>query len=333
MRFLNIFILCSMLLVQQLKAQTQLLTIYRTDGTMTKFPFDSKPVITFGDNYLILKTNTTEVSYPINNIRKYTLNEIKQDLNSKEIIINDDELLFYENLSDIDNCNIKYIRTFNDTHWQPLYVPFELTSFQLQEDFEVAVINNFHQYDDDKDGVFDRTELEIRQIKDEETLLPNYPYLIKAKEIGVKTICQENATLYSTEICSIDCSSVEIKYSFTGVYSKIENLRALGYYFLDGGVLNRPQSSSNYLSPFRWYMQMTPRGSQLKDDPIIVNSAQIRIREIQDDITENKHIKVNDIAIPTRTYSVNGQKVITPHKSGVYIMHMSDGSIKKVFVK
>lgn len=330
----KILIIYSFLSVIRLNAQTHMLTIYRKDGTVTKFPFSSKPVMNFNDYYLTLRTNIEEVAYPINNIRKYTINETEQELNPKDIIIHDDELLHYENSSSIKNCNITYLRTFKDTEWQSLYVPFELTSSQLQNDFELAVINNFHQYDDNNDGKYDRTVLEIKAIKEEKTLLPNYPYLIKAKETGLKTIYNSNTTLYSTDICSIDCSSVEIKYSFIGSYSKIEDLRALGYFYLDGGVLNKAFSSSDYLSPFRWYMQMTSRGSQFKDNPIIVNSARIYIKEIQDDsFTEIKDFKNNVGLSSVTTYSVNGQKINNPNIPGVYIMHMTDGCIKKIFVK
>ena len=73
----------------------------------------------------------------------------------------------YINETDVKNCDITYIRTFDDTEWQSLYVPFEIEAVNYSEDFEFALINNFHQYDDNNDGIFDRIELEIKQHKTE----------------------------------------------------------------------------------------------------------------------------------------------------------------------
>lgn len=56
-----------------------------------------------------------------------------------------------------------------------------------------------HQFDDDEDGVVDRTVLESVKLKEGSSTEPNTPYMIKAKEIGEKTITLTDATLYATE--------------------------------------------------------------------------------------------------------------------------------------
>lgn len=313
-------------------AQSRLFTIHKKDGTTVNYLFRDKPVVTFSGDDLLLTTSEVVVTYPIMEIYKYTINEINTDFNSKDIIINEDILISYENASNIENCNITYIRTFNDTEWQSLYIPFELDILQIQSDFEIAIISNFHQYDDNNDGIFDRTVLEIRRVTNNERLLPNYPYLIKAKTPGLKTIKVYNTTLYSTEQASIDCSSVEIRYTFTGTYNYIEDLRSFGYYYLSDGTLNRPTSSLCSLQPFRWYMMMNSRGSQFKENPIIINSKKIDLKIIGEETNDIIGTKPNDV-IPVATYSIDGlRKPITSSK-GVYIMHMNDGSSKKILIK
>lgn len=334
MKKIRLILFASLFCAMKAYSQSKLFTIYLKDMTKVSYSFCTNPVITFDAEYMILTTSEMVVNYPLRNIRKYTINEIDEEPNFRNITINNDEIESYENESDIDSCNITYIRTFHDTEWQSLYVPFELNISDLQTEVEIAIINNFHQYDDNDDGIFDRTILEIRRVTNEETLLPNYPYFIKAKTTGTKTFEIKNTTLFATEQFSVNCSSVEIEYIFTGTYTKLYNFRTLGYYYLANGTLNRPVSSSETLPPFRWYMTMKQRGSQFKEEPIIVNSSKIKIRVIGDD--GNANDISNPIAnriIPFSVYSVNGIKTLQPQKSGVYIMRMNDGSAKKIFIK
>ena len=69
-------------------------------------------------------------------------------------------------------------------------------------DFEVARLNDVHQFDDDEDGVVDRTVLEMIKLKEGSSTEPNTPYMIKAKEVGetteVKLVeADNNSSIYS----------------------------------------------------------------------------------------------------------------------------------------
>lgn len=206
------------------QAQSEVLTLYKKDGTTVQYSFfDNPKILQQGDN-LIMKTENIEVLYPFNDISKYTLNESKEEVDLYDIIIDNDKLQEYTNETSIEECDITYTRTFNDTHWQSFYVPFEVEPQELVDDFEFALINNFHQYDDDGDGLFDRVELEIKRCDLAKTLQANYPYLVRSKSIGTKEIKVLSSTLYATEEYSIDCSSVEFLYTFTGSYQSITNL-------------------------------------------------------------------------------------------------------------
>ena len=61
----------------------------------------------------------------------------------------------------MENKDITYTRTFNNTSWQSLYIPFSMTYDDWKDDFEVAFINSVRQYDNDEDGVVDETIMDV----------------------------------------------------------------------------------------------------------------------------------------------------------------------------
>lgn len=329
---MSLFLITAIFFCCQVSAQTNLLTLYKTDGTTASYPFAQHPTLVYRNDSIIVRSPEMEISYPASNIRKYTLNETMDIVDPNEVVINNDIIDSYSNGEDISNCNICYIRTFTDTQWSSLYVPFDIPVSVIDEDFDIAVINNFHQYDDDKDGIFDRTELEIRRSSSSDVLQANYPYLIRAKEVGTRTISILSSTLYATDLYPIDCSSIELKYTFTGTYDRITNLRSSGYYFLENGSLNKTYSTAKTLDPFRWYMTITPRSSQYKDSPIILKSKPITVRLIEEYNTAINDPHLLKETTSSTSYSIHGYKT-KPTGTGVYIIRISDGGVKKVFIK
>lgn len=159
---------------------------------------------------------------------------------------------------------LTYTRNFKNTNWQPLYVPFSMTYGDwASQGLEVARLNGFYEYDDDKNGTIDRSALEVLMVTENDgALKPNHPYMVRASEVGEKTIALENVTLSATEENSIDCSTVETKYIFTGTYSQITRaeLNEMDAFVMSGGAL---RSSTSALNPMRWYMVRESRGGQL----------------------------------------------------------------------
>ena len=314
-------------------AQSEVLTLYKKDGTKVQYSFIDKPVIHHQGENLVVKTDAIEVVYPFGDVVKYTINESKEEVNLKKIVIDNDNLTEYINETDIEDCDITYIRTFVDTLWQSLYVPFEIEPAKFIDDFEFALINNFHQYDDNNDGVYDRIELEIKRSDLSKTLQANYPYLIRAKECGTKSMEIGESCLYATEDFSIDCSSIEFLYTFTGGYKTITDLRKKGCYYLNGGYLTKAYRLSQELEPFRWTMSISARNSQYKDNPIIVGSQKIKVRIYGENDTTDVQEVENTSTTPVEIYDLNGVRHTGTGKSGVYIMKMKDGSYKKVLIK
>jgi len=160
---------------------------------------------------------------------------------------------------------VTYTRHFNDTQWQALYVPFEIpVTEEFLAGFEVADLNNVHQYDRDNDGVTDETVIEAFKLTSG-TLEANYPYLIRAKEAGEKSITVTDAALYATEENSIDCSSVRDKFTFTGTYSSLSSAelpQGEGYYTLIEGEW-KPVTEAVSLGAFRFYLKVDSRSGAL----------------------------------------------------------------------
>jgi len=321
-------------------AQNTMLSIHRKDGKKIQYSFLDYPQIMFDKEYIMVKTKNIETQYPLDLIEKYTINESEDPLSLKDILIDNDTINSFYNATDIQNCNITYRRTFQNTEWQALYVPFNISFAQIQEEFEIAVINNFHQYDDDNNGKFDRTELEIKRVTENRTLMANYPYLIKAKTEGTKSIYLPETVLQATEDYSIDCSSVEWKYTFTGTCNRLDNLRSNGFYVLENGYLSKAHSSSQYLEPFRWYLTITSRGNQYLEDPISLSANTIRIVETDDITTGIENVKNEELSTilskeeryKTGIYSINGTSSSNKKFNGLYIIRTNDGGIKKVFI-
>ena len=162
-----------------------------------------------------------------------------------------------------------YTRTFDNTNWQALYVPFSMNYEEWCEKFDIADIHNFIEYDDDNNGTVDRTYLVAIKMASGSTE-PNYPYLIRAKETGTYSLVLQNKTLEAAEITTIDCRSVKTEYTFTGTYTGVTDMYDKGYYALAGGVLSKAESADVTLNPQRWYMEVTSRrgGSATKAQSI-----------------------------------------------------------------
>jgi hypothetical protein len=204
--------------------------------------------------------------------------------------------------------SINYIRTFDNDCWDSWYVPFEVPYSSLENDFDVARINNIHQYDDDSDGVIDRTELEAILIKDGK-LDANYPYLIRAKSAGIKTIVLDGATIFGTEANSIDCSSVTHSYTFTGTYN---TLNSDDMYSIVGGIVQLCDT----VSPFRWYLDIENR--TVAEKPL-----QLSIRVIgwsDEGTTGIENAQVQDFE-EGLVYDMQGYRVDAPVKGKIYILN------------
>ncbi len=228
----------------------------------------------------------------------------------------------FENQAETECKKISYSRSYSNTQWQSLYIPFSIKYEDWKNDFELARINDVHQFDYDEDGEIDLTELEAIKIKTGYTE-PNTPYLIKAKNTGNKTTTSTNEILYKTEENTFDVTSWNTKFCFTGTYKTITgtDMMANGYYAMGGGTLKQAASASSDLQPFRWYMSVTDRNG----NPKAVNEVKIMVFDDEWD-ADNVELTTNDKQ-EAEMYDLSGRKVKNATK-GIYIKNG-----KKVLVK
>lgn len=200
---------------------------------------------------------------------------------------------------------VTYTRDFTNTKWQALYVPFSIDCEKLEDEYEIARIYNFIDYDDNNDGKFDRTYLVVQK-KTTGSTVANTPYLIRAKNTGEHTLVMTNKVLERAETGTVDCGSMDYDYTFYGTYTTINDMFTKGYYALSNGALNKAEDNTVKLKPQRWYMQITTRNGGY---PSATHAQNIRILvDGEEDVegiiaNENKHAKDNT------TYDLQGRKV------------------------
>ncbi len=270
---------------------------------------------------------TTPVYVPADNLELYSEAEGWSEfinLTSSDSRILLDNFAEYSNATDEDFDEITYKRTFNNTEWQALYVPFEIpVTEEFLARFEVADLNDIRQYDRDDDGVADETVVEAFKVTDG-VLKANYPYLIRAKEIGEKSITVSDATLYATEENSIDCSSVHERYTFTPTYCTIAAQALTGCYALSSGVW-QPVADDASLGAFRFYLSIESRDENMQ----AARNIRMRVigKDTGDGTTSIDNISNAENLNSEMIYDLQGRPVTTPNK-GMYIING-----KKVFIK
>ena len=153
---------------------------------------------------------------------------------------------------------INYTRSFNNTEWQALYVPFAMNYDEWSGDCDIAKILNIIEYDDDDNGTVDRTCLVVVKLTSGSTKA-NTPYLIRAKSEGDIALTLTDKRIEAAASCSTDCRSTENSYTFTGTYAADTDMYAGGYYALSDGILKKADSAGVTLKPQRWYLEITPR--------------------------------------------------------------------------
>lgn len=205
---------------------------------------------------------------------------------------------------------LNYARNFGGTNWTTWYVPFELKlTPELCQKYAFSRINNVHQYDDNNDGVADRTIVESFNQAEGVTLKANYPYLVRALTDADKkmTITLTEVELANAESKHIDCMSVDHTYTFTGTYNEMG----------EGGTeANSPLSLFDYSDGNMWlnfhslpaqrhYLVITPRDGST---PTLA-PARVMLQVIGDETVTGIVNLYNHDKRSAETYDLSGRRV------------------------
>lgn len=223
----------------------------------------------------------------------------------------------YSANTDFTVGNLTYKRTFVDSEWNALYVPFNIPVETLDEEgLQAAEILTIHIYDDDQDGTVDRTTIGVVPVVSGE-LEANVPYVIRAKELEEKKeveINLSNILVHESENNSVDCSSTKQLFTFTGTYEPVtgETLFNNGLYYIginaetqNVAIVRAGSAATPSLPAQRWTLAVTDRFGK----NIVSNVRAIDI-VMDEDATGIETIGA-DAESATDVYNVAGVKVAT----------------------
>lgn len=283
-----------------------------------------------GSNCFYNIDKSIPVYVPDNSLEEYRTKANWKDFTNIQAIPSTSAFLtdgdIFVNSSRWEFCDVTYTRTFNSTNWQALYIPFSISYDDWKDDFDVAYINGIRQLDTNDDNVIDETIMDVYRIESG-SLIPNTPYLIKAKTTGEKTIFANYTTLLPSEESSIDCSTTIVKYTFTGTYRTIPAATLIdnGYYAMGGGAVIMTDGTSD-LKPYRWYLKIEAR-SPIYNVANAAKAITIRVMDEESETTGVSELQVTNDESPI--YDLNGRRVDeNTLKPGIYIKNG-----KKVVIK
>lgn len=230
----------------------------------------------------------------------------------------------YNSEAEFTATSLAYKRTFYDDKWMAVYVPFAIDCSQLNADYEMATINNFHEYEQE-DGTYN-VVLEVKRVTKGGTIPALIPCLIRMKtapEAKVeKTLTFANAAFSAAADKSIDCSSVTRYYQFSGTLNGKTGLTPATDFVLNAGKLYNT-SEKTVLLPQRWYLSATDRTSTPVETASMLRSISIKV--IGDgEATGIEDIHVNtelgaDASGSTGIYDLQGRKINSEPTKGMYI--------------
>ncbi|OYP64809.1 GLUG motif-containing protein [Prevotella sp. P2-180] len=222
----------------------------------------------------------------------------------------------------VDTLN--YTRKFSDNKWMAVYVPFVIDCDILDDEYEMAVINNFHEYEQE-DGSY-KVVLEVKRVTRGGTIPALTPCLIRMKTAPEaetsKTLTFTNVAFEPAAQKYIDCASMTSYYKFLGTLESKDGFNEATDYVLSNGILYRG-GINTHLLPQRWYLS-----TSLISNGSIASNAKVRSISIgvigDGDTTGIEEIYVNtescaDADSNSAIYDLQGRKLSREPQKGIYI--------------
>ena len=234
----------------------------------------------------------------------------------------------YDNKAVFTATEFTYTRTFTTTEWTTWYVPFDLTlTSDICAHYDFSRINNVHQYDDDGDGNADRTVVESFRQTAGVKLKANYPYLVRAKSNAdfSMSLPLTNVVPALAETNSIDCQSVDYKYTFTGTYAGMGDSGSADtdpYTLCDGNKWLHFHS----LSPMRHYLTIVSRNVSL---PSTAPMRSIMLSVVGDEGTTGIVKLYDEERKSSETYDLSGRRLPAGSKPRGLIIENGKVTFKK----
>lgn len=266
------------------------------------------------------------------NYKDYIVDDVEYNAAQDDVVTLIDGV-DYTNSIDKNVKKVIYSRVYKNSNWQPLYLPFDMEYDDWKDNFEIAIVNNIHQYDDDDNGTIDRTLIEVLKVKDGKALSAHTPCVIKA--LNPSTTAQEievsDVVLKKAETKTLDCSSVNTTFLFTGFYSMMSGseLVANNYYAMANGGYRATTLSDN-LKAYRWGLQINSRSNAAGSKGASIDASKISIICEEDgETTGINTVESTGSDVVVGIYDLNGHKLNALTK-GINFVKYADGTTKKI---
>ena len=227
----------------------------------------------------------------------------------------------YTSLARFTADKLSYTRKFSDNKWLAVYVPFHINCDILEKEYEMAVINNFHEYEQE-DGTY-KVVLEVKRVTKGGTIPALTPCLIRIKTAPeaetYKTLTFTDVQFVPAAEKSTRCFSVTRNYEFFGTLNGKDGFNEYTDYVLSKGILYKA-GNNTHLLPQRWYLTATTRDGN--------SSAYAKLRSITiNDSGDGEATGIDDIHVNTESctdaspaiYDLQGRRLTQEPQKGVYI--------------
>ncbi len=227
----------------------------------------------------------------------------------------------YTSLARFTADKLSYTRKFSDNKWMAVYVPFHINCDKLEKEYEMAVINNFHEYEQE-DGTY-KVVLEVKRVTKGGTIPALTPCLIRMKTAPeaetYKTLTFTDVQFVPAAEKSTRCFSVTRNYEFFGTLNGKDGFNEYTDYVLSKGILYKA-GNNTHLLPQRWYLTATTRDGN--------SSAYAKVRSITiNDSGDGQATGIDDIHVNTESctdaspaiYDLQGRRLTQEPQKGVYI--------------
>lgn len=238
--------------------------------------------------------------------------------------------LAYDNEAKFTVEDFMYTRTFSHDKWVAVYVPFAIDCSQLQNDkrVEMAVINNFHEYEQE-DGSYN-VVLEVKR-KTSGTIPALTPCVMRSMSAPMGGTVTHYINLFNAVFSPapaadnyIDCSSVTRYYKFTGSLAGIDKyiFNEVTDFVLNEGTLHKANHETT-LKAQRWYLSAEDRSISSTSSAAMLRSISINVIGDSDgDVTgiEDIHV-VTEKATSARDgiFDLQGRRLNSEPTNGIYI--------------
>ena len=211
---------------------------------------------------------------------------------------------------------VKYTRNFKNTNWQALYVPFSIPVDTLAaHGLKVAELDRGQG----AMGIDYNLKFTLLELGD--NTVGNYPYLIKADEVGeVSFVLNDKLLRKSESFCSLMLSTGAQDLTFMGTYEGVtgEEMFNNSYYAMSGGGLMRAADNTVSLKPQRWYVKLKHTGGV----PVVNDASVFRIT-VNDMDEEETTTGIEDCpaapSVSSAYYDMSGRRTSAPAQSGLFV--------------